>query len=196
MFAADLIYGDQDGGDFESNDASGWFLATSLKYKMDLFTPGIIAWYGSGDDDDVATDGAGTLPIVSPAGFAPTSFGFDGAAGIMKDAILSDSGVGMWGVALLAEDIQFIEDVTHTVRIAYFQGTNDEEAATLNYKDGMLSDEDSGWEINFDTHYQIYENLAAAIELGWVKLDLEEDVWGDVDEEDAWKAGINLTYSF
>jgi hypothetical protein len=193
VFSADAIYGDTDGGDVEANDATGWFLTGKLSYKMDMFTPGVIAWYATGEDDD-ATDGSERLPVISPAGFAPTSFGFDGAAGILDGAILSATGTGTWGVALVAEDIQFIENVSHVVRVAYIKGTNDEKSGVAF---GNLTEEDSAWEVNFDTNYQIYENLSAAIELGWVKLDLDESVWGAADDtDDAWKAGVNLTYSF
>ncbi|MFV0421464.1 outer membrane homotrimeric porin [Oleidesulfovibrio sp.] len=192
VFAIDAIYGDRDAGDDEGNDATGWFLAGKLNYKMDMFTPGIWAWYGTGDDDD-ANDGSEQLPVVSPAGFAPTTFGFDGAAGLLTGMRLSNTGAGTWGVALVAEDIKFIEDVTHVVRVAYVKGTNDENSGV---DFGNLTEEDNAWEVNFDTNYKIYENLTAAVELGWIKLDLDEDVWGSDDTDDAWKAGVNLTYSF
>ncbi|MFV0421467.1 outer membrane homotrimeric porin [Oleidesulfovibrio sp.] len=197
VFSADAIYGAVD-TDTEAEEASGWFLTGKLAYKMDMFTPTMTAWYGTGDDDDYS-DGSERLPIVSAAGFAPTSFGFDGGAGILSDSIVSDSGVGTWGIALAAEDIKFIEDVTHTVRVAYYQGTNDEKAGIYGGSfNGNLSEEDSAWEVNVDTKYQIYENLTAAVELGWIKLDLDDSVWtgGADDTDDAWKAGVNLTYSF
>jgi hypothetical protein len=192
VFSADAIYGAVD-SDTDAQEAAGWFLTGKLAYKMDMFTPGVIAWYATGEDDD-ATDGSERLPFIEPAGFAPTSFGFDGAAGILDGAILSATGTGTWGVALVAEDIQFIENVSHVVRVAYIKGTNDEKSGVAF---GNLTEEDSAWEVNFDTNYQIYENLSAAIELGWVKLDLDESVWGAADDtDDAWKAGVNLTYSF
>jgi hypothetical protein len=197
VFSADAIYGAVD-SDTDAQEAAGWFLTGKLAYKMDMFTPTLTAWYGTGDDDDRG-DGTERLPVISPAGFAPTSFGFDGAAGILRDRLISITGAGTWGVVLAAEDIKFIEDVTHTIRVAYYEGTNDEKAGI--YGDGAsfngnLSEEDSAWEVNVDTKYQIYENLTAAVELGWIKLDLDDSVWTNDDTDDAWKAGVNLTYSF
>ncbi|MFV0421466.1 outer membrane homotrimeric porin [Oleidesulfovibrio sp.] len=195
VFYADAIYGAV-GTDNDAAEASGWFLTGKLAYKLDMFTPTLTAWYGSGDDDD-STDGTERLPVISPAGFSPTSFGFDGGAGILRDRILSRSGAGTWGVVLAAEDIKFFEDISHAVRVGYYEGTNDKDADIYNTTNLNLSEKDSAWEINVDTNYQIYENLTAALQLGWIKLDLDDEVWGaDDDTEDAWRCGVNLTYRF
>ncbi len=62
----------------------------------------------------------------------------------------------------------------------------------------FLTDEDSAWEVNFDHTYQIYENLTFILEMGYIRLDLDEDTWGAVGEDlnSAKKLTFNLVYEF
>jgi hypothetical protein len=170
---------------------------------MSMMTPGLFAWYGSGDDDD-AGNGSERMPYISPD-FGPTSFGFDKpGAPIATDSLLSVSGAGTWGVGLQLADISFIENLKHTLRVAYIKGTNDADlvkglATKSPATDGnglYLTDEDSAWEVNFDHTYNIYENLALIVEMGYIKLDVDEDTWGSAEYDDAMKLGFNLKYSF
>lgn len=62
-----------------------------------------------------------------------------------------------------------------------------------------LTEKDAAWEVNFDTRYQIYKDLALAVELGYLRLDLNDGVWGDVingTEKNAYKAAVNMQYAF
>lgn len=195
----DAMYGSVDGDDEES-DRSGWLVIGAVDYKMDMMTPGIFAWYASGDDDD-DTNGSERMPYISPD-FGPTSFGFDKVgAPIATDSLLSVSGTGLWGVGVQLANISFVENLKHTVRVVYMEGTNDEDmasVATLNpASNGLyLTDKDSAIEVNFDHFYKIYDNLDLIVEMGYIKLDVDEDTWGDDDFSDAWKLGFNLKYSF
>ncbi|WCB47455.1 outer membrane homotrimeric porin [Nitratidesulfovibrio vulgaris] len=208
-FKMDGIYGSVQADD-EAWERSGWLVIGSLDYKMSMMTPGLFAWYGSGDDDD-ANNGSERMPYIMPD-FGPTSFGFDKpGAPIATDSLLSVSGAGTWGVGLQLADISFIENLKHTLRVAYIKGTNDAEmaktgGADLVLKNGYgtakaynglyLTDEDSAWEVNFDHTYNIYENLALIVEMGYIKLDVDEDTWGNNEYDDAMKLGFNLKYSF
>lgn len=143
------------------------------------------------------------MPYISPD-FGPTSFGMDKVgAPIATDSLLTVSGAGTWGVGLQLADISFIENLKHTLRVAYIKGTNDAEMAKNGHADlkqdgnGLyLTDEDSAWEVNFDHTYNIYENLALIVEMGYIKLDVDEDTWGNAEYDDAMKLGFNLKYSF
>ncbi len=187
----------------------GWFVASALDYKLSWATPGIFGWYSSGDDADAYKDGKlGRLPVVgTDDGFGPTSFGFPGSMGPVGDSYVSVSGTGTWGVGARLADISFIENLSHTLRVTYYQGTNNVESAKymrqnerLNFVcDAFyLSTSDHAWEVNFDHTYQIYENLAAYLELGYIDLSLDKGVWGDDarDTDDAWKAQVGFQYSF
>ncbi|MDR3045424.1 MAG: outer membrane homotrimeric porin [Desulfovibrio sp.] len=202
-FKLDAMYGSVDSDDIGSfdMDRAGWMVLGAVDYKMDMMTPGIFAWYASGDDDD-ATNGSERMPYVMPD-FGPTTFGFDKpGAPIATDSVVSVSGTGMWGVGVQLANISFVENLKHTLRVVYMQGTNDEDmaAAAVNpaqTDNGIyMTDKDSAWEVNFDHFYKIYENLDLIVEMGYIKADFDEDAWGTDDFSDAWKLGFNLKYSF
>jgi hypothetical protein len=200
-FKLDAIYGNVDSDD-EGMDRSGWMVIGAIDYKMDMVTPGIFAWYATGDDDD-ATNGSERMPYIMPD-FGPTSFGFDKVgAPINTDSLASVSGTGMWGIGVQFADISFVEDLKHTVRIVYMTGTNDEEmvanaglASPVVRDNGLyLTDKDHLWEVNIDHFYKIYENLDLIVEMSYINADIDEDVWNS-DFDDAWRLGFNLKYSF
>ena len=206
-FSVDGVYGSVK-GDNEEWDRSGWLAIAQLDYKLSMFTPGIFGWYASGDDNN-RTNGSEQMPYISPD-FGPTSFGFDKyAASIATDSILSVSGAGTWGVGLQAAKISFLENLSHVLRVAYIEGTNDQEMAkyiigtNLNkpnspvnsYNGVYMTEKDHAIEVNFDTTYKIYENLTLLAELGYINLNMDEDVWHQ-KFDNAWKAGINFQYAF
>ena len=62
-----------------------------------------------------------------------------------------------------------------------------------------MTTDDWAFEVNFDHKYQIYENLAAIVELSYIHLDLDESTWSfnDLhDTDDAWKAQLLFQYNF
>ncbi len=196
VFKFDGIYG---GADFGVVDTDGFFVAAAIDYKMDSFTPGIFAFYGSGADNDEQ----GWMPVVSPSGFGPTSFATDGAFGIDKGAILTNNGVGLWGVGIQLADISFIESLSHVIRVAYYQGTNDKDSVLgreINGGDFIgLADDDQAWEINLDSYWNIYgDNLIAALELGYIGLDLSNHTKNLIasDPDGVWRVAVAMQYNF
>ncbi len=212
-FAWDAAYGSVDMGsaggyDFER---AGWYVAAIAQYKMDFVTPGLMAFYASGDDDNIY-DGSEQIPNID-AGWNASSFGFDGgvysAAAVTK---ISDTIAGLWGVQLRFDDISFMEDLKHDLRFAYYTGTNDEgvikalgaidptnvAAPGKAGSQGLyLTKKDHAFEVNFDTDYNIYENLILTVELGYINLDLDGSVWEKSNlDEDAYKVAAYLTYNF
>lgn len=221
-FSLDAMYGrisrtelgvyDTDSGDklgtMEAG-TQGWFVVAALNYTLDWATPGIYGWYSSGDRANSVHDGKyGRLPMVGvDDGFAATSFGFPGSAGIGADTAISATGAGTWGVAIQLADMTFIEDLSHTLRFAYYGGTNDhkiirnhgrtdDDILMLGAESLYLTDKDYAFEINFDHSYQIYENLTAILELGYINLDLDSNVWEDHKTDNAWKAQLLFQYEF
>ncbi len=191
----------------------GWFIGATLDYKLDWGVPGLFGWYSSGDDDDAAETGKlGRLPVLGNDGgsFYPTSFGFAGSfnSGVGADTIVSGSGSGTWGVGIQLADVSFIENLSHTLRVAYYAGTNDADlvkktgTSFLKYStDNLyLTTNDNVIEVNFDHTYQIYENFTTVLELGWLRLNVDHDTWGGRDRYDetdnAWKAQILFQYKF
>ena len=207
----------------------GWYLGATLDYKLDWMTPGIFGWWASGDSaNDDHTGYYGRMPVLGNDGgsFYPTTFGTAGTYAIGTDGAISGSGTGTWGIGIQLADVSFIEDLSHTLRFAYYRGTNDSDLVKKGFVHGgdstgagimntsrystdalYLTNKDSVFEINFDHRYDIYENLAAIIELGYIHLRSDKDVWkhqsnkvglrGQHDEnENAWKAQVNFSYSF
>jgi hypothetical protein len=198
---------------------SGWFLGATLDYTLEFgedfsMTPGIFGWWASGDNSSAAETGKlGRLPTLSQnnAGFAPTTFGAAGTFSIGRDTAVTATGLGTWGIGIQLAEISFIEDLTHTLRFAYYKGTNSSEGVRNNgyssvFKygsDGLyLTDKDHVFEVNFDHSYAIYENLTAVLELGWLHLSADRDTWQDANEDygsssqNAWKAQLALQFSF
>ena len=205
-FGLDVMYGDIGRNEFAGGyglETSGWFLAANMDYKLDWGTPGIFGWWSSGDDADDVRDGKlGRIPTVgTDDGFGPTSMGFAGSIYGDYDSAVSLTGVGTWGIGLQIADMSFVENLSHTLRVAYYRGTNDKEAANNAWISGenvYMTTGDDAWEVNFDHKYQIYENLTTYLELGYIHLNMDEDVWGSAYDgaDDAWRAQVGFVYKF
>jgi hypothetical protein len=201
---ADAIYGAFDAEPYES---SGFFLDAKVLYNLGFAKVGLLGWYSSGTDTDDASDGDfGYMPsfvtgLNDNSGFAPSSLGFYGAGALNNNIVFGANGIATWGVGLTLEDISFAADLSHTARILYYTGT-DERAGNSNGGDvgyfnyqgkGLLSEDDSAWEFNFDTVYKISKYLTAQVNLGLIIADWDEDK----DKRDAaYKASLGLYYNF
>ena len=197
-FAADLIYAKMDVDDFET---SGWYGALAATYKFDFMTATLLSTYATGSNGDnedesympVLREGWGlTAYVGGNRAFGDTdSWGTDPLSTF--GPIDLSSGVGLWTVGLVLDDISFVEKLSHTFVLAYGKGTSDEWKET-----GMLfTEEDSLWEVYLCNKYMIYENLAAINELGYIKASSEmyEEVVGH-DLDASYFATIGLQYKF
>ena len=194
----------------------GWLVKALVEYKMDWGTPGIFGWYASGDDGNVK-NGSERLPSIAGAGNF-TSFMGDGNLAWGTGHNFYDNNLtyaGTWGVGLQIADVSFVEDLKHTFRVAYWGGTNspsmvkymgsgvtwDETTAT---QDGpYLTTNDGLLEFNLVNSWQIYENLEANLELGYIINMMDKDTWDksyvserNWSKQDAWKAQLIFAYTF
>ena len=170
---ADAIYSY---ADFEKDDmdGEGFFVAGFVSYNLEAVTPKLTAWWSEGSDDD-------DLGFVGLAGsFTPTSFGFDDGTGRSSSCQFSDDGVETAGIALSFEDISFINSVTHKAVFAYMEKTND------------ANEDDSAFEIDFITEYQMYEDLSATLELAYFMPDYDDSE----DMDNIFKTAVSLKYAF
>ena len=197
----------------------GWFIDATLDYKLDWGTPGIFGWWSSGDSKNSNnTHQLGRMPIISTDnGWQATTFGALGSPAIATEGVVIGSATGTWGVGIQIAKMSFIQDLSHTIRVAYYQGTNDHElvskggwyASTRSAGDMYLTDKDNVIEVNFDHEYKIYENLTALLELGYIHLNLDDDTWnsrenrfigranpGGDSGNNAWKAQLQFQYKF
>lgn len=206
------------------NNRQGWLIKGLVEYKMDWGTPGLFAWYASGDDGDVK-NGSERMPSLSPAGNF-TSFMGDGVTGWSVrssnwrnagyDQMLTYSGT--WGIGGQLKDMSFLENLSHTFRVAYWGGTNSPTMAKYLPAIGAtnigtyeraaegfyLTTNDSMVEFNLDSTYKIYENLSATLELGYIINGIDKGTWQRsytpdnerFTKKDAYKAALIFNYSF
>lgn len=171
-----------------SNRDAGFLVAGKAAYTTEYCIPALMAWYGSGDD----SDGEGLMPTLDGADFAATTLVGEGAVGNTSDAVFGNA-LGKWGIALQADEITFIEKVSHVARITYIRGTNDDSNTNLDIEN--WGEDDSALEIDFVTTYSMYDNLDLVADLAYVATDFDDDnAASSVDN--VFKAGILAVYSF
>ena len=192
----------------------GWLVKALVEYKMDWGTPGIFGWYASGDDGNVK-NGSERMPTVSGCGNFMSFMG-DGNYGWSSAGSLYDRNLtytGTWGIGLRIHDLSFVEDLKHSFRVAYWGGTNSPSMAkyvehSWGWDNGLdkdghyLTTNDGLLEFNLVNSYQIYENLEANLELGYIVNMMDDDTWkrsyrsDSYKKQDAWKAQLIFAYSF
>ena len=190
----------------------GWLVKALVEYKLDWGTPGIFGWYSSGDDGNVK-NGSERMPTLSGCGNFMSFMG-DGNYG-WGDGRLYDKNLtyaGTWGIGLRIHDMSFVEDLKHSFRVAYWGGTNSPAMAkyvgsSWGWDNGTgegpyLTTNDGLLEFNLVNSYQIYENLEANLELGYIVNMVDDDTWkrsyrnDSYKKQDAWKAQLIFAYSF
>lgn len=199
-----------------STKREGWLVKALVEYKMDWGTPGIFGWYASGDDKNIK-NGSERMPYLYAEQKFTSMLGEDVAyTGGHTDMKLSLD--GSWGIGLQVKDLSFVEDLKHTVRVAYYGGTNDAKMARyanrydsyenyrknipwqMNKKDLYLTDKDAILEFNVNSYYQIYENLKMGLELAYAVNMMDSDTWkytnAGYSKQDMWSADLTFTYSF
>ena len=210
-FALDATYGRVDLGEGLSTKGKkidvkreGWIVSALAEYKMESVTPGLTAWYSSGDDANV-NNGSERLPTINPD-VKVTSYGFDGTNFCRAQQVLGTSVDGTFGIVAHLKDISFFEDLSHTLRVAFYRGTNNTE----NVRQKMITKPsetvssmyymttaDKAWEANVDSEYKIYKNLSLFLELGYIRMDLDSNVWKDYEsKKNNFKGAVCVLYSF
>ncbi|WP_031484296.1 outer membrane homotrimeric porin [Maridesulfovibrio frigidus] len=206
VLKADFAYGDLD-ADQKQNDRSGWGADLSLAYTgMDFMQPKFVFAYTSGEDDKTS-NGSERLPVINND-FAFGTYYYGGSALTSAD-LNSNQQVGQMVLGLSFEDISFLDKLTHDFHFLYIKGTNDKDLIQNNTgltnisADGnFLTTKDQAFEIDFNTNYQIYDELAAIIEFGYIGMDLDKDTWSAYDttrdgkEDPALKLAVGLVYEF
>jgi hypothetical protein len=196
-----------------STRREGWLVKALVEYAKDWGTPGIFAWYGSGDDDD-PKNGSERMPTIAPYGNF-TSFLGDGNMYWAPDNAMIDqmtSYSGTWGVGARIRNVSFVENLNHSLTVAWWGGTN---AAGMTrymrnawdwntrFMEGYMTVNDGLLEVSFIHEYQMYENFKINLELGYVANFMDNDTWskagaGDTnfEKQDMWKAQLIFAYQF
>ncbi|WP_319584470.1 outer membrane homotrimeric porin [uncultured Pseudodesulfovibrio sp.] len=196
IIKADVNYGNLD-ADTEALDASGWLFDLGLDYTgFDFMNVSAYFVYTTGNDDDAA-NGAETMPILN-GDWAVGSFFFGGGSITSDDINGGDTPMGFWTIGLSLTDIQsFAQGLTHDFHVLYAKGTNDSDLGVAGQTLGSyLTDDDSLWEVDFNTAYAVYDELTLYGQLGYINSDFDDDVWGNNVDNDAWKFATGVVYKF
>lgn len=214
IFKFDGMYGRQNndsaviGGTEYDFDQRGYFLAAQLGYKFDWGTASIIGWYGSGDNNE-ATDGYGTIPVVSTdGGFGPGIHAFGGNRFLQRDGGIGNTGAGTWGVGVAFDNMSFVPNLTHGFRAFMFRGTNKADRVQgSNYlysangydagHQAYMISSDFGFGAAWTNTYKFNANFLMGLDFGYTHLDLSNQR-GDAqrETEDMYAAILSFGYSF
>ncbi len=210
-FYADVIYGAGASNDHKANKRQGWFIDAGVEYTgLDMVTPQVFGWWSTGEDGSTR-NGSERMPSILSNWGPGNSFLFDGSQELLKQGNMGVNPIGSYGIGASLNNITFMEKLSHRLTFVYLRGNN--SAKALRYLNTLLGSNpyytmgrdltmnESILGANFDTTYQIYENLAAVLETGWAHGDFQSSVWGHrltnkANEGDAWKVAFGLTYKF
>lgn len=185
----------------EAAERSGLFTAVKLTYSFDNITPGVTAWWASGDDSDSYEDGAGRMPFVN-AGWLVSSYGFDRVYANETGNRIADA-TGKVGVGIALEDITFVDWMTQQFQVIAMWGTNDDsivkngqlENPTSNIAKYM-TDKDFALEVNYEANIELYEQFVIIPSIAYIHLDLDESTWGISNIKDSWRAALITKYTY
>lgn len=221
----DFNYGSFTMGDDGSSRRAGWLGSVLLEYKTAWGIPGLYGWYGSGDDADMG-NGSERMPSTnideasSNASFSHFAFK-GGRPNSTRDAVITHSMTGTWGVGARVKNVSFIDNIKHELLLHYIGGTNDpgilknyhtqtgkwlapnEEA--IGKGNLYLTRNDSAMELNLRNEVKLYDNLSLFMDFAYLALwlDKSDSVWGrsrlngrDDSVHDAWNVEATFVYSF
>lgn len=206
------IMGDVNYGQVKWSDdfkQSGWIADLVVQYALDMVTPELFFLYESGEGADfLISDKSKRMPSIGTDGGSVSigGVGYGGGTEFSEDNFLrgflveldpmgyqADEGaVGLWAVGAALRDITFMEDLSHELVVAYARGTNHKDNLFL------LTTKDSYWEVDFNTRWQMYENLAVILELAYGKIKLDDMGMGrdDLAKDALYRGVLGMVYEF
>ena len=200
-FTADFIYNNVStkhtpGGD-KSEEVSAWYAALGAEYKTAYGTPALKGWYASGDSSDHANKDkrGGNLRELSGA-FDATNTYFDG--GFPLSMFFDNcSPAGTWGISAQWNGLSFVDNLNHSFSVTYVKGTNNTENESDPRK-AYLTTKDAFVELDMTHQYNIYQNLAAILQVGYIIEDFDTALPGreGIKYDNAWRATVAFRYSF
>ena len=193
--AASALYGDMD-WETETEDISiaGFFIDFTADYKLGFMTPEIFGFYGSGPDED-DTD-LNVLPtLIGGPSYTSSYFGGSRFNDNMFDSHDASYAVSMWGAGFKLKDI-YLGPVKNEFQFMYANGTAEDKLFEAP-DDILLNEDESFFEVNFNSEYEIMSGLTAATELGYIAFEEDDDYdKASGDAADLWKVALALELSF
>ncbi|WP_374280545.1 outer membrane homotrimeric porin [Desulfovibrio sp.] len=202
--AWDFNYGSASYDNSHLNRA-GYLGSLLFEYKLDWAVPGLYFWYGSGDDSNPA-NGSERLPSLHANGNNDFSnFAFTGNPYIAREAMISETMAGTWGIGARLKDMSFLENLKHTLRLNVMGGTNSTSMAryfqggsryvagagtnlqgpnsfgTVGMDPLYLTTNDTAMEVGLTNTYKMYDNFTVMLDAAYIAtwLDKSRSVWGN-----------------
>lgn len=210
-FAVDTMYNNIQTSPLDNtaeDSFDSFYVGASASYALNNGTVALKGWYATGDDVDKANDPNSNGYIGLGGGFGATSIWFDDNE-IAADPFNggASSPAGTWGLIAEYADFSFVDKLTHTARIAYIQGTNEAGIGADGFRNDLdgdtifdnLTDEDSVVEIDFNSTYEIYKNLSATMELGYLFVDMGKLTQAQKDtgiDDNIFRSTLRFVYTF
>lgn len=199
IFAIDAYYGETSSGSPVNPTQSGFYAAGSIAYSMTFGTPSLKMWYASGEK------GQGSSTSMAPhfpksGGIKALTWYFNGTNGLGGTYALKNN-LGSTGLIAEWADISFFKNIEHTVRFSYILGTN----ADISHPDDQyspLTSNDSLMEVDINTTYSMYQNLAATLELAYILPSINDTpstvntIADSLDMNSIFYAGLIFNYNF
>lgn len=219
-FYADLMWGHVGLNEYRKNQREGWFADFGAEYSgFSAVTPQVFGWWSTGEDASTR-NGSERLPCYYPghtesrdgtqAWNAGNSFLFDGGQELGKSSNMHVNPAGGWGFGASLARVKLVDRLEQRLTAAYVHGNNAPRA--IRYANSVLGSNplfvmgrdltDREWLIgvNWDSKYQLYDNLALILETGFAHPgSFQASVWGRRlahAAEDAWKAAFGFKYTF
>lgn len=211
-FYADVIHGQGAMGGAARNKRQGWFIDAAVEYAgFDFMTPQLGAWWSTGEDDSLS-NGSERMPGVNNNFGMGGSFLFACDQPFSVNSIGADP-VGAFGASASLDDISFMEKLKHRLTFTAMSGTS----SARGLRQAVLASGGNGQYVtmgknlavgewlmgaNFDTTYNIYDNLGLHLETGWANFSgYKASTWNYYrnftgNAQDAWKVLVGLTYTF
>ncbi len=195
-------YSGNDGSGNEPGDRKGWYVQAKGSYKTAYGSPFIGGWYASGDDkDDYGRQG--WIPTLGGRFGATPMYNPNTAAATASHPGARNNVAGTWGLQAGIEGVSFLEDLTHTLQVTWIQGTNHSGNAYSKTESAWdyLTTEDNLVEFDLFSTYNIYKNLSATLELGYIIADIDDGAHSDKTtkanyNDGAWRTGMTFVYKF
>lgn len=210
--------------DTKVNDRSGWLIDFAVGYNgLDMVKPKLFFVYTSGEDSDPTNGSERMAGLSQQMLYTPIWLGnsLSSSVGTMGAPTRGGSEhMGFWLLGLALEKITFMENLYHDFTFAYIKGTNSADLLTdpnmlagnrrfggiYNYLPGhFLTTKDSLYEFDLNTSYNIYKELRAVMEAGFIIQSINKDTWNtymgatganDFQPTNAYKMMLGLVYDF
>jgi hypothetical protein len=183
-------------------------------------TPQLFFTYSSGENGNSSRgSGSERMPMLgTPQNWTIGSFFFgerlELAGSINTTAGYTVQTLGYWAAGLSLKNIKLVDKLAHDFTVLYAKGTNSKDylyesggtVRNANYA-GFLTTKDSLWEVDFNSRYNIYDELQLLVYTGYIHANFDKDVWGassvtnaaDIrayGSSNAYKLGVGLNYFF